>query len=145
MCLLHKHYFTHVILCDHIVECTYSLDILTVPPLYGLFQHVEKFRAGNKLRHLLRHFPGRHLKYKAPVIKMQRKIFQASCIRDHISVIIVLKFIDAVYIDFRYTSVLEETLFIIHSVSVEKLDRIIRMHGPLVYLYLLFGEFSHTV
>ena len=56
MCLLHKHNFTHVILCDHIIERPYSLDILTVSPLYGLFQHVEKFRTGDKFRHLLRHF-----------------------------------------------------------------------------------------
>ena len=64
-----------------------------------LFSRVEELGARLKFRHFLGIFPDRHLYHKSCVIQMKGKIFQASRVRNHITIIVVFKFIDTVYID----------------------------------------------
>ena len=97
---------------------------------------MEKLGTWFKFRHFFWIFPRRHLDDESLIVQVQGKIFQASCIRNHIPIIIIFKLIDTVNIYFGYTPVLKQALFIIHSMPVEQFHRTVRMNTAFINGYI---------
>ena len=71
MGFLHQDHLAHIPPCDHIVEGSYRINILAVPPAHGFLQYMEELRARMKFRHGLRLLFYRHLDHEPAVIQMK--------------------------------------------------------------------------
>ena len=79
------------------------------------------------------------------MIRNQVKIPDISRILDHVSVVVVLKAVNAVDIDPGYPAVMEQTLLVKHPVAVEQFNRIIRGHTAFHDGYLLCHILGHLI
>ena len=61
------------------------------------------------------------------------KILHITCVRNHISIKIVLKLSDTVNIHPRCTTILEQLLLIMHPMLSKELHRVVRIHTPLLH------------